>query len=576
MLTLFRKIFDFAGSRRGLLGRSILYTFVGALFAALQFAALFVSVNALVSGELGSALWLSALIMVLSVAGKSFFAYRYMMAYTETGYCMVAEKRVHIGNRLRSIPLGYFDDNNVGRITAVVTTTLSDVENMAARCCATILGGLITSCAFVLALCAFDMRIGLVGIAGIAVYLVVTDLSQRHTRTTGPARQAAQESLVEAVLEYVQGMGVVKSFGLSSGAYAQAARSIEESCDKNLRVERSAVPWMGLQSLVVRVASVAMAVCTLVLYGAGEMTLANCLVMTIAAFMVFQDLENAGNMSSMLQMLGASLDTANALDDTPLMDTDGRDLTPSDASIAFENVSFSYGRDPVLDHVTFSVPEKTTCAIVGPSGSGKTTLASLAARFWDASAGDVRVGGRDVRDYTLDSLMRNISLVFQDVYLFQDTIENNIRFGRPDATRDEVTAAARAACCHDFISALPEGYDTVVGEGGGSLSGGEKQRISIARALLKDAPIIILDEATANVDPENEAELQAAIEALTHNKTIMMIAHRLKTVQHADQIVVLEKGRIVQRGTHAQLVGKPGLYTDFLNARKEAISWKLA
>lgn len=264
------------------------------------------------------------------------------------------------------------------------------------------------------------------------------------------------------------------------------------------------------------------------------------------------------------------------IDDTPVMDEKGADITPKSSEIVFNKVDFSYADRKILDQVSFTIPEKTTTAIVGPSGAGKTTMCNLIARFWDVNAGKITIGGTDVRDFKLDSLMKNISMVFQSVYLFADTIENNIKFGCPDATHEQVVEAAKKACCHDFISALPDGYDTVIGEGGGTLSGGEKQRISIARAMLKDAPIIILDEATSSVDPENEDELQRAIEALTHDKTIIMIAHRLKTVRNADQILVLDNAHIVQRGTHAELIQQKGLYADFVSARQEAIGWKLA
>ena len=243
--------------------------------------------------------------------------------------------------------------------------------------------------------------------------------------------------------------------------------------------------------------------------------------------------------------------------------------------IVFDRVSFSYEQKTILHDISVTLPDKTTTAIIGPSGSGKTTFCNLVARFWDVDSGSVSIGGRDVRDYTLEALMNQISMVFQNVYLFADTIENNIKFGCPNATHEQVVEAARKAGCDDFIEALPDGYDTVIGEGGASLSGGEKQRISIARAMLKDAPIIILDEATANVDPENEDRLQKAIEALTRDKTIIMIAHRLKTVRNADQILVLDDGRIVQQGKHSELISQPGIYADFVGGKRETSGWKL-
>lgn len=278
---------------------------------------------------------------------------------------------------------------------------------------------------------------------------------------------------------------------------------------------------------------------------------------------------------SALRLVGSSIDHANQVDDIPEMDQRGTEIRPDNHGIVFEHVDFSYGSRPILKDVSLTIPDRTTTAIVGPSGSGKTTLCNLIARFWDVDGGRVTIGGRDVREYTLESLMEQVSMVFQRVYLFADTVENNIKFGCPDATHEQVVEAAKKACCHDFISALPEGYNTVIGEGGATLSGGEKQRISIARCLLKDAPIVIFDEATANVDPENEDQLQKAMEALTREKTVLMIAHRLKTVRSADQILVLDQGRIVQKGTHDELIQQAGIYRDFVSERTESSRWTL-
>ena len=574
MFSVLKKISDFAGTRRGLLKKSMAVAFLGAVFAALQFAALMLTLDILVGGA-DLRIWPIIGVMVVSVVGRAACSYWSTNAETETGYFMVAEKRIHIGDRLRYIPMGYFNDNSLGNITAVVTTTLSDVENNAARCLVSVIGGFLNTLGLCLGLTVADWRLGLLAIAGILAYLGVTELSQRAMLKTGPARQHAQMSLVEAVLEYIQGMSVVKSYGLDKDSGQAVQRTVDESCDKALSLEKSVVPWMGLRQVVVRVFSVAIAVCALAFYSGGTLSLARCLLMLVASFMLYAELESAGNMADNLQMLGASMDKANSIDDTPVMDIDGAELTPADTSVEFQDVSFAYGDRTILDHVSLTVPSGSITAVVGPSGGGKTTLCNLIARFWDVQSGKITVGGYDVREYKLDSLMKNISMVFQSVYLFNDTVENNIKFGRPDATHEQVVAAARAACCHDFIMALPDGYDTVLGEGGGSLSGGEKQRISIARAMLKDAPIVILDEATASVDPENEAELQAAISALTRGKTLIMIAHRLNTVRNADQILVLSGGHIVQRGTHQELMAQGGLYADFVGVRQEALRWKL-
>ena len=574
MFSVLKKISDFAGTRRGLLKKSMAVAFLGAVFAALQFAALMLTLDILVGGA-DLRIWPVIGVMVVSVVGRAACSYWSTNAETETGYFMVAEKRIHIGDRLRYIPMGYFNDNSLGNITAVVTTTLSDVENNAARCLVSVIGGFLNTLGLCLGLTVAVWRLGLLAIAGILAYLGVTELSQRAMLKTGPARQHAQMNLVEAVLEYIQGMSVVKSYGLDKDSGQAVQRTVDESCDKALSLEKSVVPWMGLRQVVVRVFSVAIAVCALAFYSGGTLSLARCLLMLVASFMLYAELESAGNMADNLQMLGASMDKANSIDDTPVMDIDGAELTPADTSVEFQDVSFAYGDRTILDHVSLTVPSGSITAVVGPSGGGKTTLCNLIARFWDVQSGKITVGGYDVREYKLDSLMKNISMVFQSVYLFNDTVENNIKFGRPDATHEQVVAAARAACCHDFIMALPDGYDTVLGEGGGSLSGGEKQRISIARAMLKDAPIVILDEATASVDPENEAELQAAISALTRGKTLIMIAHRLNTVRNADQILVLSGGHIVQRGTHQELMAQGGLYADFVGVRQEALRWKL-
>ena len=574
MFSVLRKISAFAGSRRGLLKKSMLVAFLGAVFTAFQFWALMLTLEILVGGA-NLSIWPVIGVMLVSVAGRTACSYWSTNAETETGYFMVAEKRVHIGDRLRYIPMGYFNDNSLGNITAVVTTTLGDVENNAARCLVSVIGGFLNTLAMCLVILLVDWRLGLLAIAGILAYLLVTELSQRSLLKTGPARQHAQMKLVEAVLEQLQGMSVIKSFNLTGKGDKRIRQALEDSRENNLAVEKLFTPYIGAQEMALHLFSVVILVAAVWLYLSGGLTLANALMSVIISFLIFSQIQSAGSGVSALRLVGSSIDHANQVDDIPEMDQRGTAIRPESHEIVFDHVNFSYGSRPILKDVSLIIPDRTTTAIVGPSGSGKTTLCNLIARFWDVEGGRVAIGGRDVREYTLESLMDQVSMVFQRVYLFHDTIENNIKFGCPNATHEQVMDAAKKACCHDFISALPEGYDTVIGESGATLSGGEKQRISIARCLLKDAPIVIFDEATANVDPENEDQLQKAMEDLTREKTVLMIAHRLKTVRSADQILVLDQGRIVQRGTHGELIGQEGIYRNFVTQRAEAGKWSL-
>jgi len=412
-------------------------------------------------------------------------------------------------------------------------------------------------------------------VAGTFLYLLIVSKMEKKSRVSAPKRQESEAKLVAALLEQVQGMSVIKSFNLVGRGDRRIQEALEYNRSSNLELEQLFTPYTIVEGLVIQLFSVLMMVEAVVFYLNGTLSMTGALMFTIMSFVIFAQIQTTGSSLSVLRLVSSSIEQANRMDEIPQMDEKGSDITPEHHEIAFHDVHFSYEKKEILKGINLTIPDKTTAAFIGPSGSGKTTLCNLIARFWDVDGGSITVGGRDVRDYTLEALMNQISMVFQNVYLFADTIENNIKFGRPEATHEEVVAAAKKACCDEFIEALPDGYQTVIGEGGASLSGGEKQRISIARAMLKDAPIVILDEATANVDPENEDRLQRAIEELTRDKTIIMIAHRLKTVRHADQIFVVNDGGIVQRGTHEELIGQPGIYADFVSGRKEAGSWKL-
>jgi len=576
MIGVFKKIWQFSGIEQNNIRNSILLGLLNAIFNAIQLSAVFVILNALVAGDLGENNALSALgLMLLSILGKIATGYFSQLQRTHAGYFMVAGKRIYIGDKLKIVPMGYFNQNSLGNITAVATTILSDVENAAPVVLVVTLGGFLNAIVFAFAIFIFDWRIGLIVLTGILAFLCVASLMEKKSRRNAPLRQAAQETLVEAVLETIQGMSVVKAFNLDESRNTKVDRAIEQSCRKNEVMEKTMTPYVAAQQLLLNLFSVGIIFVSIMLYLNGLMPLVYCLMMMVSSFIVFEQLKTAGSGMANLRLTEVSMNRANEIDKVPVMDEDGEKIIPVSHDIQFEHVDFAYEKRQVLNDISFSIPDKTMTAIVGPSGSGKTTLCNLIAHFWDVDSGTVSIGGHDVKAYTLGSLMTNISMVFQNVYLFEDTIENNIKFGKPDAVHEEVVEAAKKACCDDFILALPDGYNTMIGEGGASLSGGEKQRISIARAMLKDAPIIIFDEATANVDPENEDRLQSAIEALTKDKTIIMIAHRLKTVRNADQILVVDGGRIVQKGTHDTLIVQPGIYAEFVSERKETIGWKL-
>lgn len=546
------------------------------IFEALQFVALLIVLRALVEQNItGATAWTALGIMVVSVAGAALCWYLAHNSEGHANYRMCGEKRIHIGERMKYMPMGYFNAQSLGSLTAAATSTMSDLESMSFAVIARTVVGMIRTAVFSLAIMCFDWRIGLVFFVGMLLFLWVNSRLLKKSRELSPGRLAAQTKLVDAVLEYIQGMSVVRAFHGDKAAKQTLNNTIKETENQNFKLERKRIPYNVLEQVVLRVTSVLAILISIWLFLQGDMSLFSCLMMVVSAFLVYSELESAGEMFFMLPMIDASIDRVEEIDRAPRMDEGGSVQVPKSHDISFDHVDFSYGDRKIIDDVSFTIPEGTTTAIVGPSGSGKTTLTSLMARFWDVKKGSVKLGGIDVKDYSLDSLMSNFSMVFQNVYLFNDSIENNIKFGKPEASHEEVVAAAKAARCHDFIMALPDGYDTVIGEGGATISGGERQRLSIARAMLKDAPVVILDEATANVDPENEAELQAAIEALTGGKTIIMIAHRLKTVRHANQILVVDHGKIVQHGTHEELIKQGGIYGDFAHSRKSAESWRI-
>ena len=577
MIEILRKFFRFCDEReRREFYISIVLGVAAALFSALKIPAIGVMLRAILEDEITArAILLSLAIMLVSVVGSSLLKYRATALQTDGGYRTTANKRVQIAEHLRYLPMGYFNENSLGAITSVTTNTMDNLSGVSTRVVMLVTEGLFSTAVMTLAVFLFDARVGLLIASGLIVYALVNRALQKKSEQTTRRKLSGDTAVVERVLEFIKGIAEVKAYSLA-GKYNRALETaIDENTAANTDMEMRLLPLMLAQNAVAKLIDVSVVVLSLVLYTSGRMELLNCVMLAICSFLLTEGLEQAGTQSSLLRVVDSCVGQASEILNLPAMDISGAALEPERHDLHAENICFSYGEKPIINGVTLDIPARTTTAIVGPSGGGKTTLCHLLARFWDVDSGCVTLGGRDVREYDMDSLMRNFSFVFQNVYLFHDTVANNIRFGQPDAPVEKVIAAAKKARCHDFIMKLPQGYDTVIGEGGGTLSGGERQRLSIARAMMKDAPIIILDEATANVDPENEKELMEAISALTHEKTVVMIAHRLKTVRHADQIFVVDGGRIVQRGTHDVLMAQDGIYRRFISGREQAVSWKL-
>ena len=577
MLQTLKKFFAFCGEEnRRLFVTSIWLGVVSALCSAMRIPAASIVIRALLTQDVTTATLLTSFaVLVISLIVTIAINMKSTMLQTIGGYRACANKRIEIAEHLRYLPMGWFNSNSLGEVTSVTTNTMENMANIATRVIMVTTRGFLTAGLIAAMMLLFDWRMGLITLAGLLLFFAVNAAMQRKEQALAQRKFTADERLVSKVLEYVQGITEVKNFNLTEDSSTQVNAAVEESCNASFAMEIPSVIFAFLQFIVNKFTGVAVCAAAISFYFGGTMTLANCLLMLLCSFILFEQLDSAGSYSALFRSIDIGVEKANAILSVEPMDISGADLVPEKRDIALEHVDFSYDRKPILHDVSLQIPEKTTVAIVGPSGSGKSTLCSLMARFWDVQRGSVSLGGRDVRAYSFDSLIRNFSFVFQRTYLFSDTIAANIRFGKPDASMDEIVAAAKKARCYDFIMALPDGFDTVIGEGGASLSGGERQRLSIARAIMKDAPIIILDEATANVDPENEKELMEAVGELTHDKTVIMIAHRLKTVRNADQIFVVDGGRIVQQGTHDELVAQDGLYRRFVVERRQAAGWKV-
>ena len=582
MFRIVNRLIQWTGKYKRRIYIGFIYAFIHSIFTAIPIMLAAEGLSAVLDDFNGAKalepenIWLIFGAMTLAVLGRYLFSYLRAVTQESVGYEATADERMRLGDILKRVSLGFFSKNNMGELTAAATTDLSFMEMYAMNMVNTVVNGYITVIVLILFLVFYSPLAGGIALAGVMLSALFLHLLEARSRQNAPVHQKAQDDMVESSIEYLRGMQVVKAFKQEGVSLAGIHKAYSDSRKINIKIETEYMPFNCLHLFSLKAASVAMVAAAAWLTYHGSMALPTMLMLDMFSFMIFGSVEIMNNAAHVLEVIDATLNKLDGMEGADIIDRDGKDISLENTDIAFRNVTFSYDKMPVLQNISFSIPQGSTTAIVGPSGSGKTTICNLIARFYDVDSGEVTVGGENVRNMTCDSLLRNISMVFQKVYLFHDTIENNIRFGNPGATQEEIIEAAKKARCHDFIMTLPDGYQTMIGEGGSTLSGGEKQRISIARAILKNANIVILDEATASIDPENEHLIQQAISELTVGKTVIVIAHRLATIEHADQILVVDKGRLVQKGTHQQLARQEGLYRRFIAIREQAEGWSIA
>ena len=575
MIRTIKTLWEFSEHQHKTFAITLIMSLVRAFIGVTQFMAIMLAVDVIINdAKVEPAITKIIILAVLCAAGSFATSYYEHSGSVAVGFYMTSDKRIGLGDFLKRLPLGFFSDNTSGEIVATLTTTLSGIETGAAMAMITTVSGIFSSFAMFVAVCFYEWHVGVITGIGMAVYLLTVDLQMKVSEKNAPFLQKAQSKLAAATLTFLQGIKVTKTFSVKEGN-DELNEAIKGSEDANINLTNKTMPSQFLSRFVIAIFEIMIIACTLWQHNEGNISLVKTIMLLVFSFVVYISLNQAGSVLSMIGLLDSGLKAIGEVEASEQMKWSDKPLPMGNNEISLESVSFSYGNNEVLHNVSATIKENSLTAIIGPSGSGKTTLCELIPRFHDIDSGSIKIGGVDIRDADYEELMRRISMVFQRVYLFEDTIYNNIAFGKPGASIDDVRAAAKAARCDEFIEALPNGYNTVLDEGGSSLSGGEKQRISIARAILKDSPIIIMDEATAALDAENEHEILAAIEALTQNKTVIMIAHRIKSIRNADHIIAIKDGRVIQDGNPNELSKQDGLYRDFLRSREEISGWTI-
>ncbi len=576
MIKIMHRLINMTGRYKKRIRCSYISSLIKGIFMRMPMVLCFFAISMFMQDKMEKKICLYMLIGVIaSVILEAIFEHITNVLESAAGYMVFADMRNRLGDHLRKLPMGYFTEGNIGKISSILSTDMVFIEENCMAVLAETVTFMISQGIMVIMMFFLNWKIGILTLIITGVFILVGNLMMKNTLEHSEKKQEYSEHLTDAVLDFTEGIGIIKSYNLLGDKSKSLTENFKKSCDESIAFEVDYSPWARAMYLTYGIGTAATLGLGYYLYNLGELRADYFVGLIIFLFDLFVSIKAYYGQIARLTVTSACLDRIEAvfaekeLEDTgkevlELSNTSGKDIAKNigdSSEIEYKNVTFGYTDKDVLKNVSFSIRQGEMTALVGPSGGGKSTIANLLARFWDVKDGSIKVRGKDIRDVSLGSLMDSISMVFQRVYLFQDTVANNISIGRPDATREEVIEAAKKARCYDFIMQLPEGFDTVIGEGGASLSGGEKQRISIARCILKDSPIVILDEATASVDADNERAIQEAISELCKDKTLLVIAHRLKTIKDADQILLISDGEIKERGTHDELMSIGGQYS---------------
>ena len=577
MIGIIKRILDVSGKYRGRIYGAMILSFLKGMLMKVPAIATFLIVSASLDGELTKkACVYAAIALVGSVAAQAIFQNLADRLQSAAGYMIFADMRMKLGQHLRRLPMGFFTEGNIGRISSVLSTDMVFIEENCMSVLADLMSYLFSQIIMIVFMFLFDWRLGVASFAVTGCMILLGRGMVRSDLSNSKERQEASEIQTQAVLDFTEGIGIIKTYNLLGEKSKELTDSFDHNCKVNLDFEAEHAPWARGVNMIYAAGTVLVLAVSTFLYFKGAMPLNYYIGMLLFLFDLFVPIKTFYDQEARLTVMSACMDRIEALfAEKQLNDSGTQTLTDSNvAEIEYRNVTFAYDQKDVLKDVSFKAYKGTMTALVGPSGGGKSTIASLLTRFWDIQSGEIFLRGTDIRKISLATLMDNISMVFQRVYLFQDTVYNNIALGRPDASREEVIEAAKKARCYDFIMELPDGFDTVIGEGGASLSGGQAQRLSIARCILKDSPIVILDEATASVDADNESYIQQAISELCKGKTLLVIAHRLNTIAHADCICVIKDGQIAESGNHNSLMQKNGIYRSMVTKRAVSTGWK--